>query len=222
VPFTDNRLSNSEFTALKDTNDSDLAHNLNRLPVLNHNGFVLGQSPAISRYLATQLNLNGATATDAAEIDALVEHVVDMKAAFKKLLSSANASTDGGDDDTEHFRTIALWHRTPAQPRLDGKGERRLQWFLQDIELLLPGDGYAVGARPSLADAVLYSVLGENAPEVKADTAVGKLARGAYFGDLDETKRVLNMFPKLWQVVHNFGHSDGMKLYLETRGSVSW
>merc|ERR1711971_1003894 len=51
--FEDVRLSRDEFDSRKGT--GDLAKNLNRVPILNHNGHVIGQSAAINRYLARVL-----------------------------------------------------------------------------------------------------------------------------------------------------------------------
>ena len=52
------------FAAIRDSGTSDLAKNMNRAPVLNHNGAVVGQSKAINRYLAKQLGFMGSSADE--------------------------------------------------------------------------------------------------------------------------------------------------------------
>lgn len=208
--FEDVRLSSEEFRALKGT--GDLAQNLNRMPVLNHNGEVIGESKAIARYLAKKFGLFGTTDIEAAHIDAICEHLADVQVAYRKIIPYKNKLTDD-----EKFEKLKIWFDTPADaPEVEGRRNRQLQWFLSGIEQLLPGDGYAVGGRPSLADAMLYNMLGEHAPEVEPASA------GEPFGDLSGVTRVLDNFPKLKEVVEVFGNSPGMKQYLETRVRSEW
>lgn len=57
-----------------------LAAALGRAPMLRlADGTELGQSKTIERYLARELGLMGVTASDAARIDMICEHVRDIK-----------------------------------------------------------------------------------------------------------------------------------------------
>lgn len=211
--FTDTRLSSDEFSALKGT--GDLAKNLNRAPILNHNGHIIGQSATISRYLARHLGLFGANEADAGQIDSICEHFVDVKAAYRKIIPYKSTQTDD-----EKKAALALWFDTPATPVLENRKERQLQWFLDQVERFLPGDGYAVGGRPSLADACIFNKLGEHAPELCTDKAVS--CTGEPFGDISAMSRTLEKYPKLKAVVDHFKNSPGMKHYLATRGVMKF
>lgn len=236
--FIDTKISKDEMAAMKGT--GDLAKNLGRVPVLNHNGVVIGQSrecayalyrklaattatatattahpptpqAAICRYLAKRFNLMGSNDVEQAQIESIVEHVVDIKAAFRKIVPAGKH----GLTDAELVARLDVWFDTPASPPLDNKGERQLRWFLEQVEVLLPGDGYSVGSRPSLADAYLFNLLGEVAEELPPSS-------GEPFGRLAGVSEVLESFPKVGTVVENFGTSPGMSVYLATRGSVGF
>ena len=210
--FDDVRMTRPEFAAAK--GKGDLAQNLDRLPVLNHNGAVIGQSGAINRYLARRLGLVGTSEVEAAQVDALTEHIADVRAAYRKLfpyrqeLTAAEAEANG-----------KVWFDTPAVPAVEDRSERQLRWFLGHIETTLPGGGYSVGGRPSLADAQFFNLLGEHAPEVEDKM------KAEPFGSLARTTDVLSAYPKLKAVVDAFRQSPGMQHYLSVRGDagkVKW
>jgi glutathione S-transferase len=206
--FDDIRMSRDQFNEKKGS--GDLAKNLNRVPILNHNGAVIGQSATMSRYLAKHFGLLGASAQEEAQIDAMCEHIVDIKAAFRKVVPYGNKMSKEEIDAAN-----GIWFDTTATPEIEGRKERQLQWFLEKVEGFLPGDGYTVGGRPSLADAYFFNMLGEHAPELDP-------AKGEPFGSLGGTERTLQMYPKLLAVVHTFGSSPGMKHYLSTRGEMGF
>jgi len=256
--FTDVRLSSEQFAAAQGS--GDLAKNLNRVPVLNHNGEVIGQSKAIARcviivddivamhyvdifskplrwsrfcprnsrrtpldsidvstrprpfarYLAGQFGLMGRSAAEAAQIDALCEHVFDVQAAFRKLVPYGHSMSEA-----ELAAATATWLSTPAEPKLPGRAERQLRWFLGQVEGQLPaGARFAVGDRPSLADAYLFNLLGEVAPEL--GTA------GEPFGDLAGVGAALEHYPKIAGIVAQFKASPGMTAYLNSRGFMGF
>eukprot|EP00949_MAST-11_sp_MAST-11-sp1_P000427 g427.t1 len=202
--YSDVRLKRDAFNEMK--GKGDLAKNLNRVPLLNHNGIIIGESSAIARYVAKKLSLYGANPIDEAQIDAMCEHILDIKNAWRKLFPYRKDLTD-----EEKAVATAVWFDTSPEPALEGRKERQLQWFLSKIESMLPGDGYCVGGRPSLADAYFFNLLLEQAP------SLGVKGEG-YFQNRAKTDEVLAMFPKLQQVVETFGRSPGMKHWLETRG----
>jgi glutathione S-transferase len=207
--FTDVRLTRDQFNEMK--GKGELAKNLNRVPILTHNGRMIGQSSSINRYLAKALGLLGANEDDAAQIDSLCEHIVDIKSAWRKLVPYGKDMTD---EETQSANK--LWFDTPASPALDDRKERQLQWFLEQVERTLPGDGFAVGGRPSLADAHLFNMLGEHASEVLP------ASKAEPFGSLADTAGALAKYPKLLAVVHAFKNSPGMKHYLGNRGHMGF
>ena len=221
--FEDVRMTRPEFDAAKAK--GDLGTNLGRVPVLNHNGAVIGQSNAISRYLARRFGLmgNGGNEVEAAQIDALTEHIIDIKGGYRKLFPYGKKLAPEEAESNSN-----IWFDTPPTPALEGRAERQLQWFLGSVEDNLPDttaspsgsvQGYSVGRRPSLADACLFNLLGEHAPEVEDKT------RGEPFGSLARTNAALQAFPKLRAVVDTFRNSPGMQHYLRVRGDggkVKW
>ena len=58
--------------------------NLKRLPVLEVQGEMIGQSRAIERFVAKDLGLMGKGKIDEAKIDAICEHVRDLRDAYQK------------------------------------------------------------------------------------------------------------------------------------------
>ena len=81
--FEDVRLNGDQFAAKKKA--GELAQNLNRMPILNHNGAVIGQSSAINNHLAQQFGLLGTNSVEAAQIEAMVGHIKDVFGAYRKL-----------------------------------------------------------------------------------------------------------------------------------------
>jgi len=205
--FEDVRLTRDQFDQLKGT--GDLAKNLNRVPVLNHNGEVIGQSSSIARYLSNQFGFLGANEAQAAQVDSMCEHIVDIKAAYRKAVPYGSKLT--AEEQTE---ADSIWFDTPATPILEGRKERQLRWFLDQVEVSLDHTGYSVGGRPSLADAYFFNMLGEYAPELDA--------KGEPFGSIAATGRVMEAYPKLFAVVMTFRASPGMSYYLETRGKMGF
>merc|ERR1712166_626082 len=205
--FDDVRMTGDMFSQMKGS--GSLAKNLNRAPVLNHNGDVIGQSSAISRYLANKLGFMGETDSAAAQIDAMCEHLIDLKAAYSKHFPYGKTLSA-----EERKSAEAIWFTTPSTPAFQGKhsrdhGERQLQWFLDQVETFLPGDGHTYGGRPSLADAYFYNMLAEHAPELGA--------KGEPFGNQAATDKVLAQYPKLSAVVQTFKSHPNIQHYLATR-----
>merc|ERR1712046_332442 len=104
--------------------------------------------------------------------------------------------------DEEKEAAKDAWFNTPPLPVQEGRKERQLQWFLDQVETSLPGDGFSVGGRPSLADVYFFDLLGEHAKELGA--------KGEPFGSLEDTTRTLARYSKLSAVVDTYKSSPGM------------
>ncbi|XP_066151423.1 glutathione S-transferase-like [Euwallacea fornicatus] len=76
INFEDNRVPKDQWPALKP------ATPLGQLPLLEVDGKVLYQSTAIARYVANLVGLDGKTALENWEIDAVVDTVNDLRAKF--------------------------------------------------------------------------------------------------------------------------------------------
>eukprot|EP00326_Haptolina_ericina_P009744 CAMPEP_0181206280 /NCGR_PEP_ID=MMETSP1096-20121128/20947_1 /TAXON_ID=156174 ORGANISM="Chrysochromulina ericina, Strain CCMP281" /NCGR_SAMPLE_ID=MMETSP1096 /ASSEMBLY_ACC=CAM_ASM_000453 /LENGTH=255 /DNA_ID=CAMNT_0023297161 /DNA_START=1 /DNA_END=768 /DNA_ORIENTATION=- len=69
----------------------ELDKNLGRAPIIIvDEQFTLAQSKPIERYLARRLDMMGASDEQAAEVDAITEHVRDVKDMYQKAKGSAN------------------------------------------------------------------------------------------------------------------------------------
>ena len=89
--FEDVRLNRDQFAAKKKA--GELGQNLNRMPILNHNGAVIGQSSAINNHLAQQFGLLGTNSVEAAQIEAMVGHIKDVFAALVVCLDILDGLT---------------------------------------------------------------------------------------------------------------------------------
>jgi glutathione S-transferase len=166
--------------------------NMGRLPVLVADGHSIGGSKSIQRFIASQFGLNGSNAFEAAQIDAVCEHVGDIAQAFEK------------QEDKEAWFTS----EETAQ------GKRALPYYLQALEKCL-GNGFAVGSSFSMADAVIYNKFGENC---KTKGLFGD-ADSQPFGDAAKTEAALTKYaPKLAAVVKNFSGDAKVQNYLANRG----
>jgi glutathione S-transferase len=128
-----------------------LAINMGRVPLLDlDDGFSIGQSRAIERFLARRHGLYGEDEREQASIDAIVEHTRDIKEAFGRAVP-------------------------PFGPESDEKAAKRDAWYEQALadwlgrlERALPAGGAAgraVGARPSLADLAIWQLLRDFFPD---------------------------------------------------------
>ena len=66
-----------------------LVASMNKLPMLTVEGVSIGQSKAIERYVAKRFGFMGSTDLEGAQIDAICEHIRDMKDGYKKAKAAA-------------------------------------------------------------------------------------------------------------------------------------
>ena len=59
--------------------------NMDRLPLLHVDGFTIGQSKSIERFVARRCNLLGSSDIEAAQIDCITEHIRDIKDKYQKV-----------------------------------------------------------------------------------------------------------------------------------------
>jgi glutathione S-transferase len=187
----------------------ELGHcNLNRVPLLLHNGTTIGQGPAIARYIAKITGAMGTNDLEAAQIDMLCEAVAEIGAAVNKLGLVPYGNKMPADEQEAAYKQ---WFDT------DAKSGRQLRWHLDHIEHLvgqLGTDGYSFGKTHSLADAMLYNKLGD-----ETKLAEGAMASngGPFANDKTRTDAVLKDFPKIAAIVSKFANHEHMKTYLAAR-----
>jgi len=118
--------------------DGTLERNCLRAPVVTiDEEEVLGQSKSIERYLARRLGVMGATEFEAAHIDAITEHVRDLKDKYNK---AKNVDKEKKEESVKQYFSTEM-------PAFFGKIEKALP----------PGSGPAlIGTSLSLADVTLY------------------------------------------------------------------
>jgi prostaglandin-H2 D-isomerase / glutathione transferase len=133
--------------------------NLNRGPVLvTDSGIAIGQSNAIDRFLAKKLGFMGTDDIEAAQIDCIAEHFVDVRLAYmKKGFSVYNDKNTAEEKD----KLRNEWFNTDL-PTMLGK-----------IELCVAqtsrAKGFAVGSQTSYADFAIFTLLKDGVMEAEQD-----------------------------------------------------
>lgn len=151
-----------EFKEMKES--GQLVANLGRAPILTVDGDTIGQSRAMERFVAKTFGMFGATDVEACKIDAIAEHVRDIKDAQRlKGFSRFSKKTD-----EEKATAHAEWFDTD------------LPSWLQRLEACVVAydgaDGCAIGDSLSYADVCLWNLLREcpeDELEVTAKAAEG-------------------------------------------------
>jgi prostaglandin-H2 D-isomerase / glutathione transferase len=159
-PYTDTRfviepgtMNAPAFQAAKE--NGDLVMNLGRAPVLvvtdsdsAGGSVVIGQSKAIERFLAKKFGFMGQTDVEAAQIDCIAEHCVDVRLAqMRKGFSMFNK--DKTPEEKETLRKE--WFHTDL-PTMLAKME-------QSVEQTSQAQGFAVGSQTSYADITIFALL---------------------------------------------------------------
>merc|ERR1712018_215191 len=81
VDYEDNRITQEQWAALKPNTP------FGSLPLLCYNGMELAQSMTIARFLAHELNMAGKTRCEEAQVDMVVDCIVDLFVSFTALVS---------------------------------------------------------------------------------------------------------------------------------------
>lgn len=164
-----------EFDA--DKAKGDFALNMDRLPLLSYNGNTIGQSKSIERFVAKKLGFLGSSDVEAATIDMLCEHVVDIK----KKYSDCKTGLKG--DELEAAKVKWATEEMPV--------------WMKKLELCAS----PVGSTPTLFDIVIYACVYEffdtkelaiasitECPKLKASCDLVTEKGGAYFAARKVTK----------------------------------
>jgi len=138
VAYTDVRLENKEWEALKPTAP------FGQIPILEVNGKPLAQSQAIQRYVAREHGLMGASELEALAIDSIVDAVTDD--ARKNFNTARNIK-----DAEEKKAKLAAYFKTDW-PAWGNK-------FSTVLSCNNEGKGWFVGNKLSLADVVVFNQL---------------------------------------------------------------
>lgn len=138
--------------------------NLNRLPVLTWDGIEIGQTKAIERFLAKRYGMLGTHDVETAQIEAVVEHVTDIRLAIRDI----KARREKGSNELNE--ALAEFMSTEA----DGGA---MHWVSR-IEKYLEGhEGYAVGAQLSLADLYLQQLITYSLADADQDLMMSRYPR---------------------------------------------
>lgn len=136
-----------------DKESGALAANLGRAPVLMVDASAIGQSKAIERYVAAKAGLLGNSELEAAIIDAITEHVRDVKdAASKKGFSAFNRDKS----DEEKAAAKAEWFGTDLPSWL-----QRLEACVAPVCDTICADGKP----PTYAAVCIWALLREGSSE---------------------------------------------------------
>lgn len=210
----DNKLPGAGYTDHRAPWEIDLGSmNCGRVPLMKHNGEYIGQTAAIERYVAQVSGCFGVNDIEAAKIDSISQTVKEMKGAYLRLASYPGPHAE--KDEKKRKELLDTWFDTPAPEgtKKEDMAKRMVRWWLRNIEAVVGGDGFAVGNKLSMADALLYNVLGE------FDPLADDVDASAYvFGNKARTDQLVAEYPKVAKIVANFAAAPGVKKYLETRG----
>jgi prostaglandin-H2 D-isomerase / glutathione transferase len=113
-----------------DKQEGKLIKSLNKVPYLEIDGEIIGQSKAIERYLARRFNMMGDSEIEEFKIDAICEWIRDFKTNYQK----------------EKVNDINNWFSVLLPQKME---------LLENIV----SEVYSVGNRVSLSDIVIYSFI---------------------------------------------------------------
>jgi len=138
IKYEDHRIDHKDWAALKPNTP------WGKIPVLEVDGKQIGESLAISRYIAREGGLGGKDSFELALIDSVTDQVSDLR-------EKAGAAYFGPEDKKE--AAIKEFKNKILPPIFDN-----LQRFASDNSA---GPGYFVGSKISLADIHFYAVMEE-------------------------------------------------------------
>eukprot|EP00276_Gloeochaete_wittrockiana_P004158 CAMPEP_0184660930 /NCGR_PEP_ID=MMETSP0308-20130426/36084_1 /TAXON_ID=38269 /ORGANISM="Gloeochaete witrockiana, Strain SAG 46.84" /LENGTH=160 /DNA_ID=CAMNT_0027101871 /DNA_START=282 /DNA_END=764 /DNA_ORIENTATION=+ len=151
------------------------------VPFLTVNSVEIGECHAIERFLAREFGLMGSTSLEAALIDSAMEHYVDI---FRVYLS-AWEKNDAAEMDKLYAETL-FKELKPYEKRL-----------------VTNGTGYLVGSELSLADLLVWFLLGD-------------------YLDKQRLNPIFAEYPQLQKLVDRVGAIPELKHHVNTRAITPW
>ena len=194
----------------------DLSANLGRVPLAVTSSGNIGQSTAINFFVASECDMMGSSKFEAACILAFCEHIKEMVASYFSLVPWGTEPKEGAlDTFFDSFEASDVSGTADMKTR----SQRYLRWYLGRLEVMVPGDGYCVGGRLSLADVALFNALANN---LGPDDHLAGLGAPAFkretFASAVRTKEALKAHPKLAAIVANVEAHPKLQAWLATRG----
>lgn len=135
---------------------------LGNLPVLEVDGKVLPQRPAILRYLAREHGFQPKSSWDIAQVDVVIATTLDLETAMDKYFFSLYEEKDSGKKKTliKELTESCQEHLVKLEKLLKSNNE---------------GTGWFVGDKITIADMIAFCTLHDGIPTL-VETAVGDLS----------------------------------------------
>ena len=123
-------------------------------------------------------------------------HIKELSDAYRSLVPYGSEPTAAALDK---FFDLNEARDSTGRADMTKRSSRFLRWYLGRIEALIPGDGYLVGGKTSLADVMLFDLIAndlspESAPALSAD-------KREPFTSATRTQAVLAAYPKTKAVI---------------------
>ncbi|XP_049825740.1 glutathione S-transferase-like [Aethina tumida] len=149
IQFEDNRINKLNWSDLKQT------FPFGQVPVLEHNGKVINQSRAISRYVAKLVNLTGNDDWENLEIDSIVDTFEDLRDHFRKYTFETNPEK-----------------KMELKKKLD---DEILPFYLTRIEEQIKNNGgFLVGGHLTWADLFVVAHIDSFIQKYEQDVTIGR------------------------------------------------
>lgn len=162
---------------------------MNRAPILEVDGVVIGQSKAMERYVAKQCDMFGSNDEEAAVIDCVSEHVRDIKEKWGKIRMMGGM---GAPTTPEKEAATKKWF------------ESELGEWLVKLEKSLPitvSAQFTIGTKLSYSDVCIWHLIKETFDATQ----------------IDFVKNALDGCPRLNAITENVAGNENIKLWLVSR-----
>ncbi|KAJ3663079.1 hypothetical protein Zmor_007388 [Zophobas morio] len=154
IEFEDVRIKHENWPPLKDSTPFGV------LPILEHNGKVVGQSISIARYLGRKLKLAGENEWENLEIDAVVDTLNDMKSKLSPIFAEKDEAKKKVLIEAAKKDTIAFY-----LPRLEAIVKKNKGYFA--LGRLTWADFYFAAVSPAF-DLVIGEDILASYPNMKS------------------------------------------------------
>lgn len=183
------------------------------MPLATIGDVSIGQSAAINFYFAAEYGLMGENNLEGASIIAIAEHLKELNTAFRGVVPYGSEPTE--EQLVKWFEEGSTDVTGPADRA--GYSARFLTWWLGRIEAALGNNGFAVGNKLSLADVLIFSLLGDylRDEETAADTPQWKKEP---FHSKARTDAALAKHPKVKASVDAVLANANVQKWLASRG----